>query len=111
VLKAGVAHFWFVTIHPFEDGNGRIARAIADMSLARADGVPERYYSLSAEIERRREEYYNELEWAQRGSLDITRWLAWFLECLSGAITASDERLAGVLRKARIWERINQGHV
>jgi Fic family protein len=108
VLKAGLAHFWFVTIHPFEDGNGRIARAIADLSLARADGVKERFYSMSAQIEADRKTYYSELELAQRGDLDVTAWLLWFLECLGRAIAASDERLAGVLRKSRLWERINR---
>ena len=108
VLKAGLAHFWFVTIHPFEDGNGRIARAIADLSLAQADGVKERFYSMSAQIEADRKTYYSELEQAQRGDLDVTAWLLWFLECLGRAIAASDERLAGVLRKSRLWERINR---
>lgn len=108
VLKAGLAHFWFVTIHPFEDGNGRIARAIADLSLARADGVKERFYSMSAQIEAQRKDYYRELEQAQRGELDVTAWLLWFLECLGRAIAASEERLGGVLRKAHLWERINR---
>lgn len=108
VLKAGLAHFRFVTIHPFEDGNGRIARAIADLSLARADGIKERFYSMSAQIEAQRKDYYRELEQAQRGELDVTEWLLWFLECLGSAIAASDERLAGVLRKAHLWERINR---
>lgn len=108
VLKAGLAHFWFVTIHPFEDGNGRIARAIADLSLARADGARERYYSMSAQIEAERKTYYDRLEHSQRSDLDVTDWFAWFLECLGRAIAASDERLGGVLHKAKIWERINQ---
>jgi len=108
VLKAGLAHFWFVTIHPFEDGNGRIARAIADLSLARADGVKDRFYSMSAQIEAERKEYYRELEHAQRGDLDVTPWLAWFLECLGRSLATSDERLASVLRKARLWEQINR---
>jgi Fic family protein len=108
VLQAGVAHFWFVTIHPFEDGNGRIARAIADMALARADGTKDRFYSMSSQIEAERKEYYLELELAQRGELDITRWLEWFLECLHRAIDGAEAGLAGVLNKARIWERVNQ---
>jgi Fic family protein len=108
VLKAAIAHFWFVTIHPFEDGNGRIARAIADMSLARADETKERFYSMSAQIEAERQEYYDILERTQRGDLDITRWLRWFLECLDRAIDRAEEGLAGVLRKARIWQRINR---
>lgn len=107
VLRAAVAHFWFVTIHPFEDGNGRIARAIADMALARGDGTPERFYSMSARIEAERKEYYLQLESAQRGSTDITAWIAWFLGCLGRAIEASDVLLAGVLRKARLWQSLN----
>lgn len=111
VLKAGIAHFWFVTIHPFEDGNGRIARAIADMSLARADGTKDRFYSMSSQIAVQRKEYYQELESAQRGSVDITRWLAWFLGCLDRAIDGADQALASVLYKARLWQRINRGPV
>ena len=107
VLKAAVAHLWFVTIHPFDDGNGRIARAIAEMALSRADGSRDRFYSMSAGIEADRREYYIQLESAQRGSLDITSWLAWFLGCLDRAIDASDTMLASVLHKARLWRRIN----
>jgi Fic family protein len=107
VLKAAVAHLWFVTIHPFDDGNGRIARAIADMALSRADGSKDRFYSMSSRIDAERKEYYIRLESAQRGSLDITAWLAWFLDCLDRAIDASDTMLASVLRKARLWQRIN----
>jgi Fic family protein len=107
VLKAGVAHLWFVTIHPFDDGNGRIARAIADMALSRADGSKDRFYSMSSGIEAERQEYYLQLESAQRGSLDVTSWLAWFLGCLDRAIDASDSLLGSVLRKARLWQRIN----
>jgi Fic family protein len=107
VLKAAVAHLWFVTIHPFDDGNGRIARAIADMALSRADGSKDRFYSMSSGIEAERQDYYLQLESAQRGSLDITAWLAWFLGCLDRAIDAADTLLASVLRKARIWHRIN----
>lgn len=108
VLKAGIAHFWFVTIHPFEDGNGRIARAIADMALARADGTKERFYSMSSQIEAKRKDYYLELESAQRGDVDVTGWLAWFLECLGGAIDSADTTLAVVLNKARAWQRIGR---
>jgi len=111
VLKAAVAHFWFVTIHPFDDGNGRIARAIADMALSRADGSKERFYSMSAGIEAVRKEYYIRLESAQHGSLDITSWLSWFLDCLDTAIDSSEAMLASVLRKARIWRSINTGPV
>jgi Fic family protein len=107
VLKAGVAHFWFVTIHPFEDGNGRIGRAIADMALARAEGTAERFYSMSAQIEAERKQYYLHLEQSQRGGLDITLWLEWFLGCLGQAVAGAETELASVLRKAKIWERIN----
>ncbi|MBX3426949.1 MAG: Fic family protein [Pirellulales bacterium] len=106
VLKAALAHFWFVTIHPFEDGNGRIARAIADMSLARADGSKDRFYSMSSQIESERKDYYRQLEIAQRGKLDVTAWLDWFVGCLSRAIDRSGEQLAGVLNKAHIWQRL-----
>lgn len=108
VLKAGIAHFWFVTIHPFDDGNGRIARAIADMSLARADGMKERFYSMSAQIEAERKDYYRNLESAQRGDLDITTWLAWFLGCLDRALGGAEQALASVLHKAELWHRINR---
>jgi len=107
VLKAGVAHFWFVTIHPLDDGNGRIARAIADMVLSRADGTKDRFYSLSSGIEAQRKEYYQRLEAAQRGSLDITAWLAWFLSCFDRTIEDADASLGSVLHKARLWQRIN----
>lgn len=106
VLKAAVAHFWFVTIHPFDDGNGRIARAIADMALARGDGSPDRFYSMSARIEAERKQYYIQLESAQRGSTDITAWIAWFLGCLDRAVDASDVMLAKVLYKARMWRTL-----
>ena len=108
VLKAGIAHFWFVTIHPFEDGNGRIARAIAELALARADGVAERFYSMSTQIEKERKQYYDSLESSQRGTIDITLWLEWFLGCLDRALEEAQISLRGILHKARIWERINQ---
>ena len=108
VVKAGVAHFWFVTIHPFEDGNGRIGRAIVDLELARADGTAERFYSMSSQIEVERKEYYLQLERGQRNGLDITLWLEWFLGCLGRGITKADEALSGVLQKARLWETVNQ---
>lgn len=111
VLKSGVAHFWFETIHPFEDGNGRIGRAITDLALARAEGMPDRFYSMSAQIESERKEYYLRLERGQRSDADITGWLEWFLECLGRAIAAADQALAGVLRKAKIREHLNQGPV
>lgn len=108
VLKAGIAHLWFVTIHPFEDGNGRIARAIADCALARADNSPQRFYSMSGRIEQERKEYYAILESTQKGGLDITSWLEWFLTCLGRAIDGAEETLAAVLRKARVWNHANQ---
>ena len=108
VLKAGIAHLWSVTIHPFEDGNGRIARAIADMALARADGTKDRFYSMSSQIEAERKDYYLRLESAQRGDLDITRWLNWFLECLGRSIDNAEQLFAAVLHKAKLWQRINQ---
>ena len=111
VVKAAIAHFWFVTIHPFSDGNGRIARAIAEMALARADESSERYYSMSAQIESERNKYYDGLKNSQCMTLDITRWLVWFLECLGSAIDRAQETLAGVLRKARIWEKANAAKI
>jgi Fic family protein len=111
VLKAGVAHFWFVTIHPFDDGNGRIARAIADMALARADGAAQRFYSMSSQIEAERKQYYLRLEASQRGDLGITLWLEWFIGCLDRAIDSASVALGSVLRKARIWQNINRGGV
>jgi Fic family protein len=104
VLKAAIAHFWFVTIHPFEDGNGRIARAIADLQLARADESPQRFYSMSAQIQKERSSYYDILEATQKGSTVITKWLEWFLRCLDKALTTTDETLAAVLRKAKFWD-------
>jgi len=111
VLKAAVAHFWFVTIHPFEDGNGRIARAIADMALARAEGTKERFYSMSAQIEAERKNYYLNLERNQRGDMDITNWIEWFLECLRRALEGAESTIGQVLRKARAWKFINESPV
>jgi Fic family protein len=108
VLKAGIAHLWFITIHPFEDGNGRIARAIGDMALARADATQDRFYSLSSQIEAERKDYYDKLENQQRSTLDITEWLNWFLDCLGRAISSSETTLGNVLFKARLWDIINQ---
>lgn len=108
VIKAGIAHLWFVTIHPFDDGNGRIARAIADMALARADGTRERFYSLSAQIETERKHYYNQLEKQQRATPDLTDWLSWFLDCLGRAVAKAETTLGNVLFKARLWDSINQ---
>ena len=108
VLKAGIAHLWFITIHPFEDGNGRIARAIMDMALARADGDKERFYSMSSQIEAERKDYYNNLEAQQRGGLDITRWLDWFLGCLGRAFERAEKTLEAVLYKAHLYSITNQ---
>ncbi len=104
VLKAGIAHLWFVTIHPFEDGNGRIARAIADLALARSEGSAQRFYSMSAQIRIERNIYYDQLEATQKGGLDVTVWLTWFLDCLDRAIDGAEGILASVLRKARFWD-------
>ena len=106
VLKAGQAHLWFVTIHPFDDGNGRIARAIADMALARSENSPQRFYSMSAQIRQERAAYYNILEQTQKGTLDITPWMEWFLACLGRAIEGTQTTLGTVLAKARFWEHI-----
>jgi Fic family protein len=104
VLKAAIAHLWFVTVHPFDDGNGRIARAIADMALARSEGSTQRFYSMSAQIRTERKAYYDILEAAQKGGLDITGWLEWFLGCLDRAFNGAETILAAVLRKAHFWE-------
>jgi len=108
LLKAAIAHLWFVTIHPFDDGNGRLARTITDMLLARADGISKRFYSMSAQIRIERKQYYDILEKTQHGSTDITEWLVWFLECLNRALIASDEELSKVLYKARFWDHLNE---
>lgn len=105
VLRAAVAHLWFVTIHPFDDGNGRIARAIGDGFLAKSENNPQRFYSMSAQIRLERKSYYDMLEETQKGTLDITHWIEWFLECLGRAIEGTQTTLAAVLRKARFWER------
>src|SRR5262249_54010794 len=106
VLKAARSHLWFVTIHPFDDGNGRIARAIADMALARSEGSSQRSYSMSTQIQREREAYYHILEQTQRGGLDVTRWMEWFLGCLGRAIDGAESILGAVLNKARLWESL-----
>ena len=117
VLKAGIAHLWFVTLHPFEDGNGRIARAIADMQLARADGNGERFYSMSVQIRQERNAYYDVLEKTQknthvtRAGIDITAWLEWFLACLDRALDTTESTLAGVFKKARFWESHPAGSI
>ncbi len=103
VLKAGIAHLWFVTLHPFEDGNGRITRALTDMLLARSDGLPQRFYSMSSQIQNERKMYYEILEKTQKGTLDITEWLHWFLKTLEKAIVSSEKTLALVIRKHKFW--------
>jgi Fic family protein len=105
LLIAGLAHLWFVTLHPFDDGNGRIARAIADMALARTDGSAQRFYSMSAQIRLERNDYYDSLKKTQKGNLDITTWQMWFLACLGRAIEGAHGTLEAVLAKARFWER------
>ena len=105
VLRAALAHLWFVTVHPFDDGNGRIARAIADWALARSEGSAQRFYSMSAQLCAERSDYYRILEQTQKGSLDITPWIEWFLACLGRAFVSTETTLVVVLRKARFWER------
>ncbi|GAB4121509.1 MAG: Fic family protein [Wenzhouxiangellaceae bacterium] len=104
LLKAGLGHLWFVTLHPFDDGNGRITRAIGDLLLARADGSPQRFYSLSAQIQRERKAYYDILEHSQKRSLDVTEWLVWFLDTLHRAVDQAQHMLDAVLTKARFWQ-------
>ena len=106
VLKAALAHLWFVTIHPFDDGNGRIARAVADMSLARSEGSSQRFYSMSAQIREERVEYHRILEQAQQGTLDVTPWMEWFLGCLTRAIEGAQAALSGVIAKTHYWEQL-----
>ncbi len=108
LLIAGLAHLWFVSIHSFDDGNGRIARSIADMALARSERIGQRYYIMSAQIRKERNDYYKALEWAQKGELDVTRWQDWFLNCLHRAIDGAQDTLATVLVKARFWEHFAQ---
>jgi Fic family protein len=105
VLNAGLAHLWFVTLHPFDDGNGRIARAVGDMALARADRSTQRFYSLSAQIQKERKKYYEMLERTQKGALDVSDWLEWFLGCLLRAMQDAELTLSAILAKARFWQR------
>ena len=111
VLKAGIAHLWFVTIHPFDDGNGRIARAIADLALARSERSPQRYYSMSAQVRQERAAYYGILEQTQKGGTDVTLWLDWFLACLGRAVHGAQTTLAVVLAKARFWQAMGDAGV
>lgn len=106
VLKAALAHLRFMTIHPFDDGNGRVARAIADMALARSENSPQRFSSMSAQIQQERSDYYDILERTQKGTLDVTPWMEWFLGCLGRAIDGAQVTLSTVLDKARFWEHI-----
>jgi Fic family protein len=106
VVRAGIAHLWFVTIHPFDDGNGRIARAITDMALARSEASSQRFYSMSAQTRQERAAYYDILEQTQKGGMDITPWMAWFLGCLGRAIESAQSILGTVLSKARFWESV-----
>lgn len=106
LIRAGLGHLWFVTLHPFDDGNGRIARAIGDLLLARADGSPQRFYSLSAQIQRERKAYYDILERTQKGTLDVTAWLLWFLQMLDQAVAHAHRSLDTVLQKARFWQHV-----
>lgn len=105
VLKAAIAHLWFVTIHPFDDGNGRISRTITDLLLARADEMPHRFYSMSAEIRKQRKAYYDILEKTQKGSINITAWLEWFLDCLEAALLSTEQSIEIVLQKAAFWDK------
>ncbi len=105
IVKAGLAHLWFVTLHPFDDGNGRIARAVGDLFLARADGSTQRFYSLCAQIQRERKDYYEVLERTQKGSMDVTGWLAWFIGALDRAIASAQMTVDAVLVKAHFWQR------
>jgi Fic family protein len=108
VLKAGLAHVWFVAVHPFDDGNGRIARAIADMALARSESSPQRFYSMSSQIRQERNQYYAVLEVTQKATMDVTLWMEWFLGCLGRAIDGAQTALSAVLAKARFWERVRE---
>jgi len=105
LIKAAIGHLWFVTVHPFEDGNGRIARAVGDLLLSRADGVSQRCYSVSAQIQQERQAYYRILEQSQKGAMDVTAWLVWFLKTLEAAIQQANSTLNDVLRKNRFWQR------
>ena len=105
LIHAGLAHLWLVTLHSFDDGNGRISRAVGDMALAQAEGTAQRFYSLSAQIQRERKHYYDQLEATQSGTLDVTPWLSWFLACLLRAVQGADGLLVGVLGKAQFWQR------
>ena len=108
MIKAALADLWFVTIHPFEDGNGRIARAIADLALARSEGISQRFYCMSAQIGAERNVYYDQLERTQKGGTDATSWILWFLDCLGGAIRGADGVLEAVIAKGQFWEQLRR---
>jgi len=109
ILKSAISHLWFITIHPFEDGNGRIARALSEMLLSRSDETPQRFYSMSSQIRAGRKDYYNILEKTQKGTLDITEWLIWYLKCLTDALNSSDKILSKVLYKHNFWIKYSSG--
>ena len=111
VVHAAIAHLWFVTIHPFDDGNGRIARAIADMALARSERSSQRFYSMSTQIRQERSAYYDMLETTQKGGLDVTAWLNWFLNCLDRAFDGAEIILEAVFQKARFWEKYGTANI
>ena len=111
LLRSGLAHFYFVTIHPFEDGNGRIARALTEMALAQDEKLSTRFYSLSSQIMEEREAYYNVLEKTQKGSGDVTEWLEWYLGCYSRSLVKSEKLIANVLAKAEFWQRHSQKEI
>jgi len=108
IIRAGIAHFYFVTIHPFDDGNGRIARVLTDMALAQDDKLSRRYYSFSNEIVKRRAEYYQILQTTQKGGLDLTEWLSWFTQCFSSALDNSEILLSNIFAKAEFWQKHHQ---
>lgn len=111
VLRSALAHLWFVTIHPFDDGNGRIARAIADWALAQSENSSQRFYSMSSQIRLERNDYYDILKETQKGTLDVTEWMEWFLGCLDRAIASTESSLAGVFRKAKFWENTAEKNI
>lgn len=106
IIKSALAHLWFLTIHPFEDGNGRIARALSEMLLTRSDGLSQRFYSMSSQIRIDRKGYYDILEKSQKGTLDVTEWLNWYLKCLENALYSSDKVLSKVLYKHKFWSKL-----
>lgn len=108
LIMAGIGHLWFITLHPFDDGNGRIARAITDMALSKAEKTPYRFYSMAAEIQKEKNDYYMILEKTQKGDTDITDWLLWFLKCLKNSILSADTTIEKVIEKARLWEELNK---